>query len=161
MANIEKKPYSELSYNSQRMIGAIDVGIDGGPLPITVYNMDASVDEIVDAMKYIIDTGWMGNDDLYAAVIGYNNEYGAYETGVEFVDDLKDYWYGEVNGYYKVLDDLPMVIGKPKTFEDKSKRSSSGFRYYVHDGDIFLKFPSGKIITKSEWDAYQSVTKGK
>jgi hypothetical protein len=161
MANIEKKPYSEFSYNTQRMIGAIDVGIDGGPLPITVFNIDATVEEVVDAMKYIIDTGWMGNDDIYAAFIGYVNQHGEYETGVEFADDEKDYWYGQVNGYYEILDDLPRIVGKPKTFEDKSKESKMGFRYYVHDGDVLLKFPSGKIITKSEWDAYQAVAKGK
>lgn len=150
MANIEKKKYDELGYNSKRIISVVDQAIDGGPLPILVYNLDVTVDDMVDAMKYIIDTGWLSSGKTYARKVEYTNQYKEYETGVFITHDETDFDRYEQAGYYYFPKDYPVVIATDHIYKDTS---SKNFNTYIHNGDINLKIRGGIILTKDEWDS--------
>ena len=38
-------------------------------MPVLIGNIDASISEIADFMKYVIDSGWFGKEFLYAIKI--------------------------------------------------------------------------------------------
>ena len=38
-------------------------------MPVLIGDIDASISEIADAMKYVIDFGWFGKEFLYARKI--------------------------------------------------------------------------------------------
>lgn len=51
-------------------------------MPVLIGNIDASISEIADAMKYVIDSGWFGKGFLYARKIITCDKYLGYIPGV-------------------------------------------------------------------------------
>ena len=152
MANIEKKGYKELSTNAKAMVRIIDAAIDNAPLPIEIYDFDPTIDETVEAVKFIIDTNWLGSDNLYVRKIEYINEYNEKETGMYFADYEGDFDYVEKLGYYTIVRDFPTIIGIPHSFE----KENSSFKDYYYDGDIYIKLNDNTLVTKAKWDEMQN-----
>jgi hypothetical protein len=148
MANIEKKSFKELSDVARTIYKVVNAQLDNNPLPIIIFDLDATVDELVEGAKVIIDTGWFGTDPIYIRRMEYTDEYAEPAVGVYITDDEKDFEMNEENGFYYYPKHFPMIIATDKTYEDDTK----GFTNYIHDGDILLKTIDGKIVTKSEWD---------
>ncbi len=150
MANIEKKKYEELSENAKVMVRIIDAAIDNGPLPIEIYDFNPNENEVMEAVKYIIDKGWTGNDNLFVRKVEYTNEYNERETGLYFSGYEGDFDYIEKLGYYTIVKDFPMIMGITKILENKNSND-----HYL-DGDVYIKLEDGSFITKEKWDELQN-----
>lgn len=151
MGNIEKKKLEELSYNAQRIVGAVDRGIDEGPLPLHCWHIDPSVEEMCEAMKYIIDTGWLGRSNHLMRKCEYK-ENGVIKPAVAIVDNADDFDYDELHKYYRYPREYPTVIGKSNcdTFE-----TESDFIDHTYDGDVFLQLDDGSMVSLEEWKRLQ------
>jgi len=151
MGNIEKKKEEELSYNAQRIVGAVGRGIDGRPLPLHCWHIDPSVEEMCEAMKYIIDTGWLCWSDHLMRKCEYE-ENGVIKPAVAFVDNAADFDYDELHGYYSYPSEYPTVIGKSNCHTFKTE---SGFIDHTYDGDVFLQLNDGSMVSYDEWKRLQ------
>ena len=151
MGNIEKKKYEELSSNAQRIVGAVDRGIDGGPLPLHFWHIDPSVEEMCEAMKYIIDTGWLGRSNHLMRKCEYK-ENGVIKPAVAFVCNAADFDYDELHAHYRYPREYPAVIGKSNCHTFKTE---SGFIDRTYDGDVFLKLDDGSMVCYDEWKRLQ------
>ena len=145
MSNINNKDYNEVYNNTQIIIKKFNKYLDEYPLPIVLY-IDASLDEIIDAVKYIIDTGWISSN-LYVRKMKYNGKLNKEEIVLIFTNDEKEFDYVEFHNYYKRIEDYPEIIGIP----NYNKNSNN---YY--DGDVFIKLDNGNKINKKEWDKLKS-----
>ncbi|MBR4830536.1 MAG: hypothetical protein IKZ96_02065 [Bacilli bacterium] len=150
MANIETKQREELSYNARIMVDTIDTHIDGGGFPITAF-LDASVEEMSEAVKYLIDSGWLSNRDLYAGKVKSNVDNSLVKDAVLFVRSKDDFDYGVNRGYISMPKGTPIVIGTPKAYE----KCNQGCLERKHDGDVFIELEDGKLVSICEWKDQQ------
>lgn len=155
MANIEKKSFKELSDVARTIVRVVDAQLDNNPLPIIIFDLEADVDDLVEAGKFIIDTGWLGSEPVYIRRMEYTDEYKEPAVGIYVTDDEKDFEISEENGFYYFPKHFPMIIGNDKVIEDETK----GFINYIHDGDIFLKLIDNAIVDKETWDEQNKKTK--
>lgn len=144
MGNIRKIELDELSEDAQFIVGQFDYVIGGGSSEVEI-DVDASIEDIADAMKYIIDTGWVGCPEVYACRMNKTTPYGeSIYTGVSTKPDF--FTYLTDHKYFSIDENEPMVIGKVKYFPNYNKPVLG-----YHDGDVFIKLPDGTMLTKQEW----------
>ena len=82
MSNIISKDREELSENSDIIVTSVDNAVEEATMPTIIDDIDPSISEIADAMKYVIDTGWFGKGFLYARKIITYDKYLGYIPGV-------------------------------------------------------------------------------
>lgn len=142
MGNIDKKRREELGENAMHMVGVVDRGLDGGGFPIHVHKTDASVEEICEAMKYIIDTGWVGHD-FYARKALCNID-GIIVPIVLFSGSEQELVALGRTRWYEFLDESPLIEGV------SSDRSEDGY-----DGDVYIKLDDNSLVSLEEWKKLQ------
>ena len=143
MENIEKKQLEDLSDNARVMVTQVSVMCDGGNLGM-IYNLDATIQEIAEAMEYIIDQGWIGNRwkpiykdgeeepvleprYVYARLCSYtNDDRGRNESGVIFVTDPNEFNDWSEPGYCAFSDDDPIIVGIADEPNFKTVKDASG-----------------------------------
>ena len=145
MGNIEAKKRENLSYNAKIMVDTIDNFLDEGKFPITVYDTDASISEIEEAMKFVIDTGWFGTFTLFARKIRCAFGKGNITNSILFTTNEDDFTYSEEGGYLTILREYPTVTGIVKKDLDNSQRPNE------NNGDVYIKLDDGSLISHEEW----------
>lgn len=143
MANIEKKKREELSFNAGIIVTSIDRDLDGGYSTFTTYNMDASIEEIAEAMKFVIDSGWFGSYRLYARKIKTFFDKREVDA-VLLVRYENEFDYLENNGYITVPIEYPLVIGTRKV----TKNENAGLTY---DGNVYIKPALSEYLSLEDW----------
>lgn len=142
MGNIDKVKYDKLSENAMHMVGVVDRGLDGGGFPIHVHKTDASVEEICEAMKYIIDTGWVGHD-FYARKALCNIE-GIFIPIVLFAESEKRLTDLRRTRWYEFLDEFPLIEGVSSDSDEDG-----------YDGDVYIKLDDNSLVSLEEWKKLQ------
>ena len=144
MANIEKRELEELSDDAQIIVGLVDYAIEGASLPTTI-SLDADIEDVADALKYIIDTGWLGNECIYARKMKLTSSYD--EVKHIGVSTDKDYFtYMTDLKYCNINENEPMIIGKTEHFNNTDNPLNG---YY--DGNVFIRLADGTMLSKQEW----------
>ena len=150
MANIEKKSYREINDITRHIIDYVDYWIEGTPMPIIIYDVNPTVDEVCDAVKYVSDQGWLGNI-IYAKKMVYvdDNSFDSStcKTGIGLVitgneNDFIELEKGE-HSYYRFINSFPEIIGV---------QIGSNNEYEKYDSDIYLKPSDDYRMTKTYWN---------
>ena len=109
------------------------------------WHIDPSVEEMCEAMKYIIDTGWLGRSNHLMRKCEYK-ENGVIKPAVAFVCNAADFDYDELHAHYRYPREYPAVIGKSNCHTFKTE---SGFIDRTYDGDVFLQLDDGSMAKYS------------
>ncbi len=141
MGNLKRKNYESCSDVAKYIINTTDNWIDERPGPIVVFDVDPSVDEACEAIKYIVDSGWM-NGMIYAkkmvhTYLSYNN-IRTTKICIVITDNEKDFDNFE-NGehtYFRSLNTFPEIVGVPINVAKKG---------ILYDGDVYLKTIDGNM----------------
>jgi len=142
MSNIISKNREELGENSNIIVTSVDNAVEESTIPTIIDDIDPSISEIADAMKYVIDSGWFGKEFLYARKITTCNKYLGYIPGVIFTDDITDIDYYVSHEYCKIQEEYPLVIGKYKRDNETN----------TYDGDVFIVTNDAKQLSLKEWE---------
>ncbi len=136
--------------NIRKMVTAVGRELEEGPLPISVWEIDPSIEEMMEAMKCIIDSGWTSNQPIYLQKVEYK-ENGEIKPAVIITHDVEDFDNYEKNGYYHILDEYPIIVGIgqsiPVVHDD-------GFTDYVYDGKVFIRLDN-QNVTYDAWKLMQ------
>lgn len=144
MSKIEKKERDELSYNASIMVDSYDNAVEEC-WDCVINDLNPNISEMVEAMKYIIDSGWSHNI-IFARKTEYVDENHNLCTGVMITGDESKLNYYEERGYLTFPKDFPTVIGQEKRIKEEGKS------YSTYDGDVVLRLYSGELITLEEWE---------
>lgn len=144
--SLAKKKFEELKLNSQIIVNTIDNLLVESICPTTIRDFDPTTEEMIEGIKYAIDTGWL-SDGVYARKIEYLDEYKEMKLGVYITDDESDFKYAQFHKLCNILDSEPEVIGIVR--RDKEKTNN------LYDGIVRLKLSDGKIISPVEYQKTQ------
>lgn len=147
MSNIISKDREELSENSDIIVTSVDNAVEEATIPTIIDDIDPSISEIADAMKYVIDTGWFGKEILYARKIMIFSKYLGEVPGVIFADDITDIDYDVSHGYCKIQEEYPLVVGKIK----RNNETNS------YDGDVLIEINDGKSFKSLSITEYKEM----
>ncbi len=136
--------------NVGKMVIEVGRGLEEGPLPISVWDVDPTLEEMIEAMKYIIDSGWMNNQPIYLRKAEYK-ENGEIKPAVIFTHEEDDFVNFEKNGYYHILDEYPIIVGDAKSIPVVN---DDGFIDYVYDGKVFIRLDN-QNVTFDAWKLMQ------
>lgn len=137
--SLVKKNFDELKLNSQIIVNSIDNLLVESVCPTTIRDFDPTIEEMIEGLKYAIDTGWCSGC-LFARKIEYLDEYKEMKLGVCITDDESDFAYAQFHKLCNILDAEPEVIGIIKHNKERS-----------YDGIIKLKLSDGKVISPTEY----------
>ena len=150
MGNIETKTRENLSFNAKVMVDRINCDTTGRSLPAIVY-VDASVEEISEAVKYLIDSSWATGEEVYAKKVKCNIDKSLIQDGVVFSHDRGVFQHAEQCQYISKVIGTPMIFGTPIAYED----NSNGCLARKHDGDVFIELKDGELVSMQEWKDQQ------
>lgn len=148
MANIEKKKYEELSENAQDMVRIVDYAVEGSSMPVTIY-LDIPVEDMADAMKYIIDTGWMSSDYVFARKMKMNSPSESVNC-IGFATYEEFFTYVTALNHCTIDENDPLIIAKNNSYKENEYDP-----HVIHDGDVYIKLSDGTILSKQEWEEYK------
>ena len=132
MGNIQSKKREELSENSSSIVDSVSTRFCEGNNPVTIF-VDATITEMAEAMKYVVDSGMCGSSIFYARKIQAPEECNSVPA-VLFTDDETDFDYGVEGDYFTLLKEYPTVVGYVKHGLDSK-----------YDGDVFIKLQDGSM----------------
>lgn len=123
------KKYNDFSETTKKLIGNIDYDLEEGYTHYMCY-YDASVEDVMDAMKYIIQMGWFGNGPLYARKVvcrditrsSANNDL---SMAIQFAKDPSDFEKDEIINISYVIEAFPTIYGVRKKDEKNNQATVS------------------------------------
>ena len=87
------------------MINLILDEYNNNRLPLAIYCLDVTIDELYEAIKQI------NNDKtIYVCKVEYTNRYKEYESGIYITDCEEDFYYIEEQGIFFIPKDFPKII---------------------------------------------------
>ena len=144
MSNIERKKWDELSFASHEIIRIVDDVIEEGGLPTVIF-VDATVEDIADAVKHIIDTGWLGYHNFYARkmILNCTNE----KQKCIAISMDEDFSTRIDNPTHCAIDEnAPLIIGETYCY-----RESKNSLCPIYNGSVFIKLDDGTLLSKQEY----------
>lgn len=145
------REYDEnISGVSNEIIGTVDNMFEEEPLPHRIHEMDPSIEELCDAVEYLINSGWLGST-IFAWKMTYteSRDDDIEKTGIT-VSNKEDY-YTKYTMFYKPIKGLPLVIGLMHN------------RFLLTEYDkkfpketVILKLEDGTLITRKEYEKLQN-----
>ena len=147
--NKYKEEYSD---NSNYMIGKIDRGLDGSPLPILAFDVDPTTQEICDSVDYLIKSNWLGNI-LFARKVTYTSPFDKNKTdiGVLFSDKENVFDNYEKCGFYYQDRETPMVIGLSHNGYKKNQYEEE----YPNES-VLIRQDDGTVLTRTDYKRNQN-----
>lgn len=147
------------------LVKRIDVELDNGPFDIYKVPYDASIEDVINAMEYILDRKWFSKDALFARKIimkDYHSD--SIISAIGFSDKLEYFERDQKNNFSYPIDSFPTIIG---ISENDEKTSGA----YILDDNILLTYDEWKekyhmnlkkgdlVITKYNDSAFSTIDK--
>ncbi|MBR4830537.1 MAG: hypothetical protein IKZ96_02070 [Bacilli bacterium] len=142
MGNIANKDRKQLSFNAEYLVNTVEAAVNENIFPYPAYDVDASVEEIAEAMKFIIDSDLIGAYLFYARKIKVDFDDRVVDA-VLFTISRDEFDTLEKKEQLKVPRCFPMVIGiKAETNNEL-------------DGNVFIKEEDELGRPLEEWKKAQ------
>lgn len=110
---MNQKKYEECSKKTKKIIDSIDSRLSiCSPSYVSDRSGVCSVEDVVDAMNYILGIKWFDRKTLYARMILCRSSFLSDRVvfGVRFVTSITDFDWDE---YYLPINNFPLIVGKP------------------------------------------------
>ena len=148
-----KKYKEEYSDNTNNIIGSIYDILDEQLIIMIAEDVDATIDDICDAVDYLLKSKWMSKTLFARKVMYRSDDNNKEEFGVLFSHREEDFEKYEKTKDYYIVKDTPMVIGL-----DHNNPSQHNYEEKFPDDTILIKSADGTVQTRK---TYQEQTNGK